>query len=176
MLPDHVLPSAYVSRGQALDTLARILFEKTTGEPIAKRYIEQLYTFSDIINHQAITIGYYGLMQYEPQKQWNWVALDRIDPSHRDFSIISYALQRLRWKVEYTNVVYSLLPEEFTLRELQETYEAILGRPLDKRNFRKKLLNLHVIESTGKRIKTGKTRPAATFRFKKRQLTFVEIV
>jgi 8-oxo-dGTP diphosphatase len=82
---------------------------------------------------------------------------------HRD--ILSYALTRLRYKIEYTAVAFELLPEEFTLAELQTAYEIILGEKLDKANFRKKLARTDVVEATGLYRETG-GRPAELYRYK----------
>jgi len=83
--------------------------------------------------------------------------------------IIEYSNQRLRNKLEYTNVAYSLLPERFTLTELQRVYEAILGEPLDKRNFRRRVVGLGIVRETGKTVKYGAHRPAMLFEFVSRQ-------
>jgi 8-oxo-dGTP diphosphatase len=80
--------------------------------------------------------------------------------------IVTYAAKRLRAKLEYTNAAYSLLPREFTLSELQEVYEAILGKRFDKRNFRKKYLELGLIKPTGRKTAGGRQRPAALYSFK----------
>ena len=85
-------------------------------------------------------------------------------------------MQRLRWKIEYTNIVYSLLPKEFTFGELQKVYEAILGRTMDKRNFRKKILSLGILTDTGKKKTQGRSRPAEVYRFKSREMTYVEVL
>ena len=92
-----------------------------------------------------------------------------------DKEIISYAVQRLQWKIEYTNVVYSLLPREFTLSELQLTYEAILGKELDKRNFRKKILFLKLLKDTGKKRTGTVARPASVYEFRKRSPVRVKV-
>ena len=64
-------------------------------------------------------------------------------------AVAAYARQRLEWKLAYTNVVWSLLPRRFALTELQKVYEAVLDRKLDKRNFRKKILALGLVEPVG---------------------------
>ena len=92
-----------------------------------------------------------------------------------DRNIIKYAVQRLQWKIEYTNVVYSLIPFEFTLSRLQTTYEAILGKTLDKRNFRKKILSLGLLKKTGKILKGFKARPALVYGFRKRTPVMVKV-
>ena len=70
--------------------------------------------------------------------------------------IITYALQRLRYKLEYTMVGFELLPDEFTLSQLQQAYEITLQEPLDKRNFRRKILSAEIIEETGRKRQEGR--------------------
>ena len=83
----------------------------------------------------------------------------------RNEDVLEYALERLRNKLEYTNVAYSLLPGRFTLSQLQRVYESILGRKLDKRNFRKRMLSREIIEPTAERQAEGAGRPAQLYRF-----------
>ena len=78
--------------------------------------------------------------------------------------ILEYALQRLRWKLEWTALGFLLLPKEFTLSELQKVYETVLSEPLDKRNFRRKILSAGVLEETGN-MRAGDHRPAKLYRF-----------
>src|SRR3989344_3847150 len=85
--------------------------------------------------------------------------------------IVSYALKRLQAKLEYTNAVYSLLPNEFTFNELQSAYEVILGKKLDKRNFRKKFLLLGLIKAMSKKYSGKRQRPARLFHFVNRKPT-----
>ena len=80
-------------------------------------------------------------------------------------SILDYALTRLRYKLEYTAVGFELLPETFTLTELQTAYEIVLGESLDKRNFRRKSVGAEVIESTGQ-FRSGEGRPAQLYRYR----------
>ena len=84
-------------------------------------------------------------------------------PRHAD--IIAYALRRLRYKLEYSAAAFQLLPEEFSLSELQDTYEVILGEKLDKRNFRRRILEAGVIEPTPHR-RSGEGRPARLYRYR----------
>jgi 8-oxo-dGTP diphosphatase len=89
--------------------------------------------------------------------------------------ILASALQRLRGKLSYSNVAYGLLPEDFTLSELQRIYEAVLGGQLDKRNFRKKVLAVSMVtEAPGQR--RGPHRPAQLYRFSRRELTVLDDV
>jgi 8-oxo-dGTP diphosphatase len=87
----------------------------------------------------------------------------------RNEEVLHYALERLRNKLQYTNVAYSLLPSRFTLSQLQRVYESILGRGLDKRNFRKRMLSLSIIEPTDEQQAEGAGRPARLYRFAARE-------
>ena len=78
-------------------------------------------------------------------------------------------MRRLRSKLEYTNVAYSLLPRQFTLSELQQVYEAILDREMDKRNFRRRMLSLGIIKPAGGRRMEGAHRPAQLYTFTRRE-------
>jgi 8-oxo-dGTP diphosphatase len=62
--------------------------------------------------------------------------------------IVDYAIQRLKWKMEYTNVAQYILPKKFTLRQLQDVYETILDQNIDVRNFRKKIDKLGLVKAT----------------------------
>ena len=142
-------------------------------------YREQLYTFcGSETGEYDLAIAYFVLLGEHKIPQGlrdRWIAYDARANS-TDLAIITYAVQRLQWKVEYTNVVYSLLPQEFTLSQLQRVYEAILGKPLDKRNFRKKILSLGILKDTKKKKSLGRARPAGVYRFKTQKLTYVEIL
>jgi 8-oxo-dGTP diphosphatase len=90
-------------------------------------------------------------------------ALPELAYDHGD--IISYAHDRLKAKLTYTNAIFAFLPRTFTLTELQSAYEAVLGRELDKRNFRKKFLSLDLITETDEMKREGAHRPARLYRF-----------
>jgi len=79
--------------------------------------------------------------------------------------IVEYALTRLRFKLDYTSVGFQLLPKKFTLSELQRVHEAILGEPLDKRNFRKRVEALGVVRPLKESVNPGAGRPAQLFSF-----------
>jgi 8-oxo-dGTP diphosphatase len=83
--------------------------------------------------------------------------------------VTAYAEERLRNKLEYTNVVYSLLPARFTLTEMQRVYEAILGEVIDKRNFRRRVVGLGIVRETGETEKLGAHRPAMLYEFTRRE-------
>jgi 8-oxo-dGTP diphosphatase len=180
------IPGGFVQKNESLDQAAKRELAEETG--VRSVYLEQLYSFGEVKRDprgRVISVAYFALIP--PQvaqkvrastdvKQVKWHAISKLpDLAFDHQQIIDYALQRLRWKLEYTNVVYSLLDKEFTLTDLQRVYEIIFGRPFDKRNFRKKILSLHLVEPTGKKIVRGVHRPAQTYRFIERKFTLMEI-
>lgn len=180
LLSPKKLPSGELNKREFLDQVAKEFFRKTAGFSPYGIYLEQLYTFSYPKKERVeIDVVYYFLVpghDISQEKIKTWYVCSEIPKTNPDSKIVSYAIQRLRWKIEYTNVVYSLLPDEFTFGELQTVYEAILGRSLDKRNFRKKILSLNLLQSTGRIKNLGRARPAEMFSFRKKKLTFVEIL
>jgi 8-oxo-dGTP diphosphatase len=179
-------PGGLVPSGESTEAAAtRFLFE-TTG--VKDVYLEQLYTFSnpnrDSHGH-VVSVAYFALVNRArlnlrvPGKCANigWFSVDAPPPLAYDHAeMLEYALQRLRWKLEYTNIVYGLLPRDFTLTELQRVYEIILGRPLDKRNFRKKMLSLGMLQVTPRVVKVGAHRPARLYRFRRRMPMIIEVL
>lgn len=164
------LPAAEITQMSNLGKQVEELFLEVIGSDIGNSYTEQLYTTA---LDDEINIVYYVLLETHNNAN-NFVPIKQIYKNVHEKEIVSYAVQRLQWKVEYTNVVYSLLPKEFTLSELQKAYEAILEQTLDKRNFRKKILGLNFLTPTGKR-RVGVSRPAQMYTFKKRKPAFVKI-
>jgi ADP-ribose pyrophosphatase YjhB (NUDIX family) len=179
-------PGELVPSGESTEAAAtRCLFE-TTG--LKDVYLEQLYTFSnpsrDPYGH-VVSVAYVALINRTrvnlrvPGKcsDIGWFAVVSPPPLAYDHAdMLTYALQRLRWKLEYTNIVYSLLPRDFTLTELQRVYEIILGRSLDKRNFRKKMLSLGLLQATPRLVKMGAHRPARLYRFRQRSPMIIEVL
>lgn len=163
--------------------VTRILAEKTGVKVSQLGNIEQLYTFDTVIGNPhgpAVSVVYLGLgknitpkatpsqrhSQFFSVKQLPQLAFD-----HNQ--IIDYAHQRLKSKVSYTNVIFALLPELFTLSQLQEAYEAILEEQLDKRNFRKKYLSLGLIQPTNEYHMSGAHRPARLYKFNTQSLEYL---
>jgi len=176
-LSDCVLPSGGFKRGKSLDEAVLGIFTKNMGFPLAESYLEQLYTFSE--SNGEIVVSYFVLIpefKIPENIRKLFLEVNSLPSRFPEAYIVNYALKRLRWKIEYTNVVYSLLPPEFTFSQIQSTYEAILGRILDKRNFRKKIMALKLLEPTGHKKKEKRARPAEMFAFRKKELTFVKIL
>jgi 8-oxo-dGTP diphosphatase len=174
---DWAIPGGFVRDDESLDAAARRELDEETG--VSDVYLEQLYTFGEPKRDprgRIVTVAYYALIASDRQlhggtdaleaRWWPVAALpDRLAFDHA--AILAYAVQRLRAKIEYTTVGFQLLPSEFTLSELQAVYEAILERPLDKRNFRKRVEQLDVVVALD-RWRTGATRPARLYAFQAR--------
>ena len=171
----YALPGGYIVAGETTSvSLARILAHKAGVDVAQLRMIEQLYTFDTVARDprgHAVSVTYMGLATalnpvlqgtehpcFVPVQDLPELAFDHGD-------IIAYALARLRNKINYTNAMYALLPEYFTLTQLQDAYETIIGRTLDKRNFRRKFLSLDLIHATPLLHRDGAHRPARLYRF-----------
>jgi 8-oxo-dGTP diphosphatase len=180
------LPGGIISRWETLDEAAdRILYRDTN---IRKVYKEQLYTFSWPDRDErwdVISCAYYTLVwaraflsEIDLLKvslvPYTQISKDTVAYDHAD--IIAYAYQRLKWKMEYTDVVKSILPEKFTLRELQEVYETIFDKSFDKRNFRKKILSLDMLTETPEYDTENSKRPAKLYKFSGHELKIIWVL
>ena len=169
------LPGGIVGQDESVDTAAlRELQEETS---IANIYLEQLYTFGDPIRDprgRVITVAYYALVNWQQFQlkarhrvsEASWFPVKRLPTLAFDHQrIVDYALERLRNKINYTTVGFQLLPRQFTLTELQSSYEIIMGQRLDKRNFRRKMLQLGILKGTREFKAHGRQRPARLYTF-----------
>jgi len=168
------IPGGFVREDESLEQAAMRELQEETG--VTNVYLEQLYSFGDPGRDprgRIVTVAYFALISADrallkasgDATEAHWFSIDQLPPlafDHRH--ILDYALERLRNKLEYTTVGFQLLPEKFTLSELQEVYEAILGRKLDKRNFRRKIMLLKILKPVSQYRSTGR-RPARLYKF-----------
>lgn len=159
----------------------RMLYEKLW---LTRIYHEQLYTFTSVDRdprNRAVSIAFmtvsrdFGkpsgpyITQYHDLKHLPELAFD-----HQE--IIRYAYQRLKYKLEYTNIAQHFLPKYFTLTELQNVYETILWYTFDIRNFRKKIKSLNIVKPSGKKQDNVPYRPAELYEFVSKKLEIKQIL
>lgn len=169
------LPGGFVQENESVDDAAlRIPKEKVQ---IANIYLEQLYTFGEPRRDprfRVITVAYYAvvnagklaesLQALGGQARLLEVrAIPKLAFDHE--KIVRYALERLQSKVNYTTICFQLLEKEFTLSELQRVYEIILAEKLDKRNFRKKMVQLGILRNLNQFRTVANNRPARLYSF-----------
>lgn len=165
------LPSSRPRVSETLDeTAIRVIQDATEDDP---HYLEQLYTFSPIQGGpRQIVISYLGLVaagndDSDTPETLAWQPVDSASlPDELEQMVLEYALVRLRAKLGYTNIAFYLLPATFTLSELQQAYERILHQPMDKRNFRRRMIASGLLITTGEKRREGSHRPAALYRIR----------
>ena len=177
-LPPHqgewALPGGFVNLDESLEEGARRELEEETG--VRGVYLEQLYTFGQPDRdprERVITVAYYALIPTDTieiraatdAEGVSWFGMNELPELAFDHvKILEMAHQRLVDKLDYSTIAFQFMPKAFTLTELQQVYELILGESLDKRNFRKRILSLDVVTETGKERKDGAHRPARLYR------------
>ncbi|MDT3317444.1 NUDIX domain-containing protein [Microbacterium sp. KSW4-11] len=164
------LPGGWVDLAENLESTASRTLAETTG--LAPSYLEQLYAFGDVGRSpgRVVSIVYWALVREDiaratEQHNVAWfdaTALPALAFDHNH--IVDYALWRLRNKVGYSRIAHGFLPDRFTLAELREVYEAILGRRLDPANFRRQVEGSGTLIPTDD-FRTGSHRPARLYRY-----------
>lgn len=180
------VPGGLVHINESVDDSAKRHLKNKTG--VDNVYLEQLYTFGGVDRDplgRVVSVAYFALIpsngislktteEYEGVDWFSVKNLPKLAYDH--YEIVKMATERLKAKLEYSNIVHGLLPKEFTLTELQKTYELILEKELDKRNFRKKLLSLGIIKNTSKKTVGEASRPAELYKFISTKPQIVEII
>jgi len=171
---EWALPGGFVHIDEDLEAGARRELEEETG--VRDVYLEQLFTFGQPNRdprERVITVAYYALIPSDrielraasDAEGVSWFGLDELPELAFDHAaILKMAQQRLVAKLDYSTLAFQFMPASFTLGELQQVYELILREPIDKRNFRKKILSLGQIEATGEERREGPHRPAKLYR------------
>jgi len=188
------LPGGFVGIGESLDEAAhRVLTEKAR---MSDAYVEQLYTFGAVDRDprmRIISVAYFALLPADrfatslrsapelalAELTVPWpgetggpveARMGNDDPLRLAFDhgeMLSLAIRRLRGKLDYSGIAFALLPELFTLRALQDIYEAILDTKLNKPAFRRRMLDRGWLEATGERETGASFRPAELYRYRK---------
>lgn len=175
----YFLPGGYMKKDENLESAAiRILRERTQLDKIflqefavfseLNRSEEAFKDFSDDLWHKKrfISVGYYALVNHkdvspigdELSESCDWIILDELESQNITMDhkqIIEKALHTLREQISYKPIGLNLLPEKFTLSELQKLYEAILGRTLNRGNFYRKIKNIGILKKLDEKRKGG---------------------
>ena len=169
------LPGSPVGPEESVEDAARRVLD---AQGFRGAYVEQLYTFGDprrVPGDRALSVAYFALLRSDDAPAGSeWRPVKSLPPLSFDHAaIIRTALARLRAKLSYSTVGLQLLPRAFTLTELQELYEVILARRLDKRNFRRKILATGLLRPVSGR-QSGAHRPAQLYAFRTRKIRILD--
>lgn len=171
---EWALPGGFVGPEEGLQAAAARELQEESG--VSGVYLEQLFTFGEPDRdprERVITVAYYALIPSDTvelkaasdAEGVAWFSVDKSPELAFDHDeILEMALDRLKAKLEYSTIALQLMPEAFTLTELQHVYELIAREAIDKRNFRKRILAFDVIEPTGDEKREGPHRPAKLYR------------
>ena len=173
------LPGGFVRMDETLDEAARRELTEETG--VTRVYLEQLYTFSDLDRdprERVVSVAYYALVKLSDHRvkaatdarEAAWFSV--VDLPNLAFDhdkVLHAALTRLKGQVVYQPIGFELLPPKFTLSQLQRMYEVILEKELDKRNFRKKVLSMGLLEELDEVEQDVAHRAARLYRFDKKR-------
>lgn len=171
------LPGGFIKKGELVEHAANRILSETTG--LQKIYMEEVAVFDEVDRFplwRVFTIGHFALIRPEDYMlstgidttEVKWFKIEDIPELPFDHQrILDVALQKLRTRVRYRPIGFELLPGKFTLPQLQRLYEEILGKKLDKRNFRKKINKMNLLKKLKEKEKNNKRRAAYLYKFDK---------
>lgn len=169
------LPGGWIKKEEGIDDAAKRLLKELTG--LGDVYLEQLKAFGEPDRFplgRVITIAYYALINRQDYNvkagftaaEVKWYKIDEIPPLIYDHTeILNFSLEKLRNKVRKEPIGFELLPEKFTLLQLMQLYEKILGIEMDKSNFRRKFLKMKLLEDLDEKEKDVSHRAAKLYKF-----------
>src|SRR5690348_8398821 len=178
-------PGGLVREGEMLDEAARRELRQSTG--LSDCYIEQLFSFGDPNRDpkaHVVSVAYMALIDQaaavhscsQKYRNGQWFEASRLpDLAYDHAEIADYAMRRLKAKLEYTNIASNLLPPSFTFAQIEELYGIVLGRRLDRRNFRRRIMAMNLLQRLALE-RRGNHRPAALFSFRQRSLQVIEML
>jgi 8-oxo-dGTP diphosphatase len=173
------LPGGLVLNGESLDKAVARELKEEAG--IDVNYLEQLYTFGSPDRdprNQVVSVSYFGLVRpkdfqimaqtdAEDVAWFNIKKLPKLAFDHK--KIIDVAIKRLRGKITYEPVGFELLDKEFPFSDLEHLYQALLDQDIDRRNFKKKIMALGILEELDTILQRGAGRPARLYKFNKKK-------
>lgn len=169
------IPGGFVINNESLEeAVERELFEETG---IKINYLEQLYTFGNPKRDprsRVVSVAYFGLIKPSAFKifastdaeEVQWFKINELPTLSFDHEeILQLAITRLQGKITYEPIGFELLDNKFPFSDLEKLYTTLLGREIDRRNFRKKLLSLNILDQLNEKVSKGSGRPANLFKF-----------
>ena len=175
---EWALPGGFLKEGELIEEAARRILKDTTG--VSDIYLEEVGVFDEIDRFppwRVFTIGYFALVNPKRYKlmsssiftlEADWFKIDELPELAWDHqNIVDKALDKLRMRVLNKPIGFKLLPDKFTLPQLQTLYEVILDKTFDKRNFRKKIMHMNVLIKLNEKDRCSKKRPADLYKFNK---------
>ena len=181
-------PGGLIGSTETADDAVKRLVKEKASLHEKSLYSEQLMTFSEINRDKrgrVVAIAYLALVPWEnlemkemiSSEELAWVPVTKLKNMAYDHtSMLRIALERLASRSTYTTIIAKLMPDEFTLTSLEQAFEVVTGKPLDKRNFRKKIEKLGIIRYTNKKTTGNKHRPAKLYEFKSDKVLTLEIL
>ena len=171
------LYGGFVAADESIDEAAQRTLESLTG--LNNLYMRQVGAFGSIDRdpgERVISIAYYSLINVKDYSEKlrkehgvEWVDINAVPMLYSDHNqMIEQALHIMRQKIKTAPISFRLLPQLFTLTQLQRVYEAVIGEEVDKRNFRKRIKEMDFIEKTELIDKKSSKRGAALYRFNKK--------
>ncbi|RED45240.1 8-oxo-dGTP diphosphatase [Winogradskyella eximia] len=172
---EWAIPGGFVLNEESLEEAVERELHEETGIKI--NYLEQLYTFgkpSRDPRGRVVSVAYFGLVRPNAYKivastdaeqvQWfNINELPKLSFDHKE--ILKAAIERLQGKITYEPIGFELLDKKFPFSDLEKLYTTLLGRDIDRRNFRKKMVGLNVLDELDEKVSKGSGRPANLFQF-----------
>ncbi|WP_116108087.1 NUDIX hydrolase [Lewinella sp. IMCC34191] len=169
------LMGGFLKEDESLDDAAARVLKELTG--LTEVYLEQFRAFGEVNRDEAertVSVGYYALVeqpvvdkQLSRDYAAHWVSVDDIPPlvfDHRE--MVAAALRRLRHRATHEPVGFELLPEKFTITQLQALYEGIFGTSIDAGNFRRRLRKMDYLERLAEKDTSGSRKGAWYYQFK----------
>jgi hypothetical protein len=175
------LPGGWIKYSESIDESANRILNDLTG--VSNIYLEQLKAFGNVHRYptkRVVTIAYYALVKPEnyilragfTASDAQWFKISEVPQLPYDHAqILMEGLQFLRHKVRHEPIGFNLIPKKFTLLQLQELYEAILEKKLDKPNFRRKIMKMNFLEPCSEKQTEVSHRAANLYRFDKKKYT-----
>ncbi|UCG27723.1 MAG: NUDIX hydrolase [Bacteroidales bacterium] len=174
------LMGGFLKSGESINEAAERVLKKLTG--LHNVYLEQLRAYGEVLRdpgQRVISIGYYALIKIDEYdedlvKKYNarWFPIDNFPGLIFDHNeMVDHALKRLQRKAQNQPIGFELLPDKFTIPQLQKLYEEIFRKEFDKRNFRKKILGFQILRKLDEKEKEGSKKGAFLYRFDQKQYT-----